>query len=322
MAAPSNTATTVAQVGNREALTNILERVAPEATPFTSNIGAAQGVDVKGVFLEWQTETLATPSTSNAKLEGDDPSTYSNNNPTRVGNYFQILDKPFAVSGTQEVVDKAGRKSEIARLTTIKSMEIKRDFEAECLENGASRAESGSNARLCGGILAWCETNTSRGSGGTDGGFSSGVVAAAGNGTQRTFTEALLKTVMQSIFNESGTAKTRTAYMSAAHKQAFSTFTGIADIRTKAEGKTMPTIYGAAEAYMSDFGMIMTVPVAYGLTRDVLIADHDYLGVGTLRPLQRKRLGYTGDREEFQPIMEKTLVVKNEAANGVIADLS
>lgn len=320
MSVPSNTATTLNQKGNREDLTDILERIAPEATPFASNIGA--GKPAKATYHQWQTETLAAPTASNSKLEGDTPSTYGNNVTTQVGNYCQILDKPFAVSGTQEKVDKAGRKSEIARLTAIKSLEIKRDFEAVCLQNGASRAESGSDTRLCAGVLAWITSNVSRGSGGSNGGYSAGIVAAATNGTQRTFSESQLKSVMQSIFNNSGVNKTRTIYLSAAHKQQFSTFPGIADVRSEVKGASQATIYGAADAYMSDFGMLNTVPVAYGLTRDVLIADHEYLGVSTLRPLMRENLGRTGDREEFQPIMEKTLEVRNQAALGVIADLS
>lgn len=42
MAAPSNTARTTTQIGNREDLTDILTRVAPEATPASSNIGQGQ----------------------------------------------------------------------------------------------------------------------------------------------------------------------------------------------------------------------------------------------------------------------------------------
>jgi hypothetical protein len=48
MSAPTGTATAVAQIGNREDLTDILERVAPEKTPFSSNIGA--GKPAEGVF--------------------------------------------------------------------------------------------------------------------------------------------------------------------------------------------------------------------------------------------------------------------------------
>lgn len=272
--------------------------------------------------LEWQLETLASPNADNAQLEGDDTSTYGENVTTRVGNICQIAKKPFSISGTQEAVKKAGRKSEINRHRTLKSIEIKTDFEAAFLRNGASRAEAGSDARLCAGVLAWLTTNVSRGSGGSNGGYSNGIVAAATNGTQRTLTEALFKTVMQSIFNSSGISKARHAYMSAAHKQIFSGFTGIANIRAEVKGNDMATIYGAADVYVSDFGKITTIPVAYGLTRDLLIADHDYLGVSTLRAMEEQKLSKTGDAEKRQIVAEKTLEVRNQKAMGVVADLS
>ena len=320
MAAPTGTATTVSQIGNREDLTDILERVAPENTPLSSNI--KEGKKAKAIFHEWQLEDLDSPDATNASLEGDDTSTFGENNTVRVGNICQIIKKPYSISRTQEKVDKAGRKSEIARHRMLKGIEAKRDFEARIIGNYASNNESGSTPRRCGGVLAWIETNTSRGSGGADGGYSSGVVAAATNGTQRAFAESQVKTVMQSIFNESGEAKKRYMYMGAAHKQGFSAFTGISDIRSEVSGDKQAVIYGAADMYMSDFGMICTIPVAYGLTRDVLIADHDYLGISTLDALHEQKLGKTGDADKRQIIMEKTLEVRNEKALGVIADLS
>ena len=272
--------------------------------------------------MEYQTETLASPDPDNAQLEGDDTGTYQENVTTRVGNINQIFKRAFVVSGTQEAVKKAGRKSEINRHRVIKSIEIRRDAEAAFLRNGASRAESGSDARLCAGVLAWLTSNVSRGSGGSNGGYSAGIVAAATNGTQRTLTETQLKTVMQSLFNNSGEAKKRDMYMGAAHKQGFSTFTGISDVRSEVKGKQMATIYGAADMYMSDFGMLAAIPVAYGLTRDLLIADNDYLGVSVLRGITEEKLAKTGDNEKRHIIMEKTLEVRNQKALGVIADLS
>ena len=320
MAAPSNTATTLTQKGNREDLTEILTRVAPEATPCSSNIGAGQKAEA--TYHEYQLEDLAAPDADNAVLEGDDTGTYAENVTTRVGNHTQILKKAFVISGTQEEVKKAGRKSEINRHRVLKSIEIKRDLEAAILRNGASRAQSGPDARLIGGISAWLTSNVSRGSGGSNGGFSGTTVAAATNGTQRAFTEALLKTVMQSIFNNSGESKSRDIYMSAAHKQTFSGFPGIADIRSTASGKGQAKIYGAADIYGSDFGDLAAIPVAYGLTREVLILDNDYLGISTLRAIKEEKLAKTGDNEKRHIIMEKTLEVRNQKALGVVADLS
>lgn len=322
MAAPTNTATTLTQKGNREQLTEILERVAPEKTPFTSNVG--EGAKATATYVEWQLEDLASPN-GDGTLEGDDTGTYQENVTTRVGNHTQIKKRAFVVSGTQEVVNKAGRKSEIARHRALKGIEVKRDFELIFLRNGASRAESGADARLAAGLPAWITSNVSRGSGGSNGGFaavSANVVTAATNGTQRAFAEDQVKTVMQSIFTNSGEAKRRHMYMSPFHKGVFSGFAGISEIRNEVSGQKQATIYGAADAYMSDFGMLVTVPVAYGLTRDVLIVDHEYCGISTLRPIFEETLAKTGDSEKRHILGEKTLAVQNQKAHGIIADLT
>lgn len=316
MAAPTNTATTLTTIGIREDLSNLIFRVAAEQTPFVSNIGRTKA---KQTLHEWQTETLASPSATNAQLEGDDVGTLdAPNNTARVGNKTQIFRKTGGVSGTADQVDLAGRASEMARQKLLKGKEAMRDLEARMIGNYASNAQSGSTPRGAGGMLAWLSTNVSRGAGGSSGGFASGDVAAATNGTQRTFTEDQLKTVMASAFNNG--AKPSQVYLSAADKQVFSGFTGIADIRTDAaKGKT--TIYGAADFYQSDFGLLAAIPHPYGLTRDVLFADPEMAALSTLRPWNTQALAKSGDSEKFMLIGEFTLENRNEKAHGVVSDV-
>jgi len=318
MAAPTNTVVSATNVGVREDLENVIYRVAAEETPFTSNIGK---VKVKNRYHEWQTETLASPDATNAALEGDDAGTLgAANAPTRVGNRTQIFTKSGVVSGTAEAVDTAGRASELARQKLLKGKEIVRDMEARFIGNYASVAEDGATTGKSAGALAWITTADSRGSGGSDGGFSAGVVAAATNGTQRTFTEALLKAVLATAFSNG--AKFSQAYMGATHKQQFSAFTGIADIRADAPGKKLATIIGGADVYVSDFGNLTLIPHAYGLTRDCLLIDPEMWAVGTLRPLFTQALAKSGDNEKFQMIAEKLLVCRNQLGGGVVADLT
>ena len=114
MAAPTNTETTLTSKGLREDLSNIIYRVAAEDTPFVSNIGRAKA---KAIRHEWQTESLRSPSGTNAALEGDDVGTLvAPNRTTRVSNLCQILTESGGVSGTMEAVDKAGRVNREALL--------------------------------------------------------------------------------------------------------------------------------------------------------------------------------------------------------------
>ncbi|MEM6497309.1 MAG: DUF5309 family protein [Pseudomonadota bacterium] len=321
MAAPTNTATTLTQKGNREDLEDIIARIAPEETPFSTNIGSASSADA--TYHEWQTEDLATPNADNAQLEGDDTDTFEENVTTRVGNVTQIFKRAFVVSGTQEKVRKAGRKSEIGRHRAIKGREIKRDAEAAFLSANASVRQSGSTARKSGGAQAWITTNESRGTGGSSGGFNSStnIVDAPTSGTDRQFDEATLKTVMQSIFTNGGTMKRRALYVSPHNKVDFSGFTGIAENRNQMPNSGMARITGAAELYQSDFGELAAIPCAYGITDAALIADHDYFGISTLRAMKTEKLSKTGDNEKHHIICEKTLVCKNEKAHGIVADL-
>ena len=316
MAAPTNTTTTLVNVGGRESLSDIIFRLAAEKTPFVSNIGRATA---KATYEEWQTEDLADPDADNAQLEGDDVGTLDAPNLTaRVGNRTQIFRKTGGVSGTSEEVDKAGRKSEMARQKLLKGKEAMRDLEKRMIGNLASQNQSGANPRKAAGALAWLTSNVSRGAGGSSGGFSGGTVAAATNGTQRTFTEDQLKAVMALAFNN-GAAPTQ-VYLGATHKQQFSAFTGIADIRV--DGGKKPTIIGNADFYQSDFGTLAAIPHPYGLTRDALFVDPDYFKLSTLRPWKTTPLAKSGDSEKFMLIGEYTLECSNEAAHAVVADLT
>lgn len=309
----------VVNIGVREDLEDTIYRVAPEETPFMTNIGTAKASQV---YHEWQTETLAAASATNAQLEGDDVGTLGAANlTTRVGNICQILWKTGGVSGTQEVVNKAGRDSEVARQKVLKTIEIKRDFEIRAIGNYAAVQESGATTRKMAGIQAWVTSNDSRGSGGSDGGFSASPgPAAATDGTQRTWTEALLKAAMATAFSNG--AKPTQLYMGGTHKQQASAFTGIADVRSEVKGNAMATITGAADVYVSDFGALTLIPHPYGLTRAAVGVDPKMAAVATLRGLQTTTLAKTGDNERFLILMEKTLVVRNQAAHLVVADLT
>ena len=318
MSAPSNTATTLTTKGIREDLENVIYRVAPEKTPFISNIGT---VNVTNTYHEWQTESLDAPDATNAQLEGDDVGTLDAENvTTRLGNYCQIFRKTGGVSRTDEIVKKAGRASEMNRQKVLKGIAMRTDMEKRFIGNYASNAESGSTPRRSAGINAFLTSNTSNGSGGSNGGFSGGTVSAATAGTARTFTESQVKSVMATAFGNG--AQPSQAYMGPTHKQTFSTFTGIASIRSDAPGKKMATIIGGADVYVSDFGNLTLIPHPYGITDFCLLLDPEMAAVGTLDGVKTVALAKSGDSDKFMMTAEKCLVVKNQKAHAVIRALA
>jgi hypothetical protein len=303
-------------IGQREDLTDVIANISPTETPFQSSIGKTKAT---AVYHEWQTDSLAAATTNNAAVEGADASDATLSPTVRLGNYTQILQKTIKVSGTLDTVNKAGRKSEKAYQLAKASAEIKRDLETILLANqGRSAGTSNSTARKMAGLLSWLTTNTS-------------VVTSSNNpttigvstrtdGTQRTFTEQLLKDAVASVFTSGGNPKV--LMVGPSGKQKVSSFAGIAAQRYMAPSDTPTTIIGAADVYMSDFGSMSVVPNRFMRARDALVLDPEYAALAYLRPFQTNELAKAGDSDKTQLLVEATLEVKNEAAHALIADLN
>ena len=330
MAQVTNTYDTYDAVGNREELADKIYQITPEETPFLSLIGRKP---VASVHPEWQIDTLGAVDTANNQPEGNDW-TYDAVSPTsRVGNYTQISDKKIIISRTQDATSKAGRKSELAREVAKKGVELRIDMEAICLGNQASTAGTGNGAtnRKLGAFRAWLASNDAiGGGGGASGGFntSTNVVDAATNGTQRAFTKTILDSVILSTYNAGGMP--RTLMVSPYVKTVFSTFmsdTNVANQRYETPSKGQTTIVAAADTYLSDFGPISVVPnrqmarAGATVARNAFLIDPRMVSLGVFDDIQLVKPAKTGDAEKRVLVTEYTLLVNNEAAHGVAADL-
>ena len=304
------------QQSNREDLTDVIYNISPTDTPFMSTIGKSTA---KGTYHEWQKDELADAVDDNAAVEGADATAMALNPTTRVGNRTQISQKTIQIAGTQEIVDKAGKKSEKAYQLAKVSAELKRDMEKTLLGNNPADAGDSATARNLGGLQTWLETNYvgtgTAGKGGTD---------ARIEGTPAAFTEDMLKDAVRKAYEAGGDP---TILMVTPHcKQVASTFTGIAGQRYQAPADKATTIIGAADVYLSDFGTVSVVPnrlmTDAAASGDVaFVLDPEYASVAYLRPFQTNELARTGDSEKTQLLVEYTLQVKNEAAHAIIADL-
>ena len=313
----AGTYTRFTATGVREDLSNVISNISPEETPFVSNVGKERA---KNTFYEWQTDALAAASNANAVVEGDEAA-FSTPTPTvRFGNYTQISRKTLIVSGTLEVVDKAGRKSEEAYQLAKYGAELKRDMEAMSLANQPAVAGNTTTPRRSAGVGVFLTSNVNRGAGGASGSLTNGVPAtAATDGTQRAFTETILKDVLQKVWVSGGSLKM--LMVGPFNKTVASGFAGIADIRYNAKGDKPSTIIGAADVYVSDFGNVTIVPNRFQRERDAFVLDPEYAKIVYLRPMQKINLAKTGDADKSMLIAEWGIKVNNEAAHGIAADL-
>jgi len=316
MTVPAGTIQNVARVGVREDLDDKIMELFPDETPFINEIGRHS---IRNTYSEWQTDSLAAANEANASIQGDDLANATRANTVRVGNHTQIFTKVVGASTTVEWTDKAGRKSELARELMKSGREIRRDIEKRAVGNYASVAAAAGTAGLFAGAQAWITTNDSRGAGGADGGFSAGIVAAATNGTQRTYTETLLKTVLNLVWTAGGNPTM--VIQGGAVQAVSSTFPGIADNR-RDTGSKKATIIGAADVYVGDFSRVGFQPDRFADARSALVIDPEYWDLGVGEAMQTSDMAVTGLAKRKYLRTEVTLRCLNEAASGVVADLT
>ncbi len=305
MTAPTGTYLTTSAIGNREDLTDTIYRISPTQTPV---LNLASKTKATNTLHEWQTQDLASAA-ANAQVEGDNASGKTVTPTTRLTNRTQISTKTVVVSGTQQAMNPAGRKDELSYQLALASLELKRDMELGLTQNDVL-ATSPRSSR---GLRGWVVDNVNR-NGGTLASYTSNT--GYSTGTQRAFTEAQVKDVLQQIYTAGG--EPDTIMMPPAAKQTFSGFTGNATRMDKSEDSKL---YASVDFYVSDFGTIQAVPNRFMATREVFILQSDKLAIAYLRPFQTVELAKTGDAEQRELIVEYCLECRAPKAHGAIYDL-
>jgi hypothetical protein len=314
MALPTSTFATYEAIGNREDLSDVIYRIDPTDTPFLNGVEREKA---SAVNHEWQTQALAAADNTNARLEGDDATTTVVTPTVRLGDICQISDKVARVTGTQRAVDHAGRDDELAYQEMLKGLELKRDMETILAgTNQAKVTGSDTTARKTASVLSWLKSNTSKS--GSDPVTADGAGTRT-DGTQRAFTEANLKSVLNSIWVAGG--KPDVIMVGAFNKQVFSTFVGRA---TQIENVKEKKIIASVDAYESDFGTLKVTPNRFLRTRDCLVLQMKMWAVAYLngRRMVSIPLARTGDSERRQMLSEYTLVARNEKSSGGVFDLT
>lgn len=312
MAQVSGTYSKYDAVGLREDLTDIIYNISPTDTPFMSSIAKSKATAVNH---EWQLDSLAAASASNAQIEGDEVSFSAPSSTTRRGNVTQIATKSVIISGTLEAVNKAGRNSELAYQISKASKELKRDMETSLCDNNAQVAGDDSTARELSGIGSWLKTNQSIGASGAA--PSTSGTDARTDGTQRAFTEDQLKTVIKSVWDNGGDPSM--VMVGSFNKQKLSGFTGGSTRFDPAENKRL---VAAVDVYESDFGALQVTPNRFQRARDAFVITPDLFAVAFLRDFSLEDLAKTGDAMKQFLLVEYTLESRNESGSGIVADLT
>lgn len=290
----------------------IIYDISPTETPFLS---AIPKVKATGTKHEWQIDALAAVSATNFVIEGDDATTDAITATSRLYNYRAISDKVARITGTQEAVSKAGRKSEMAYQMKKRMKEIKKDVEAALLENNAWVVGNDTLASECAGMQAYIKTNIDKASDGT----AAGGTGSDGytDGTARALTEAMFDNALSLAWTNGGTPSL--GIMNAFQKRKAGAFSGNATRIANDTNKVSNTV----DIYIDPLGSeVRLVPCRQVPTDVVYFVDPEYAAFGVLRDFSTNDLAKTGDSERKQILVEYTLEVRNEKAMAGIYDLT
>lgn len=298
----------------REQLMDRIWNVSVSETPTLALIGKQ---NVEGPFVEWLTDSFRAGA-SNKVEQGNTSTPTARTNVSRYSNRTQISEDVMSITGTQEAVEKAGGKSEVALQETKAMVEVKKDIEFGVLQNTTAIAAASGTAPQSRGFLGFIATNTSMGSGGANPAPLSNT--APTDGTTRAFTETLLKDVLKLMF-DNGSPDMDSIYALIPSAQR-TTFDGFLAGQTRFDRAEDKSLTATLEVYIGPFGRVKAVNARHMRSREVFLLNREYAKLGVLRRMSAKPLGVRGDAEERLINCEWTLIVNNEKAHGAIRDLT
>lgn len=245
----------------------------------------------------------------NAALEGADKPGVRFTNRTRCGNYTQILTAAVEISGTDMAASQLGLADEMDYQKQERLRELIRDLENTVINGGqpAGHPEgSGSARRSMKGITQHLSTNVFHTG---DSGFPSGT----------DLDETKINYVLRQIW-ENSNGNVDLIIVGGFQKRKINAFSS--DSRTFGANDT--TFTDMISIYESDFGICRIITTRWMPQDAALLLDSSRINVLPLagRSFHFKPLASGGDYECGEIIGEYTLELKNEAAHGLIRDLS
>ena len=245
----------------------------------------------------------------NAALEGADKLDARFTNRSRKGNYTQIFTAAAEVSGTDMAASQLGLADEMDYQKQERLRELIRDLENTAINGGqvASNPEgSGTVRRSMKGMIQHLSTNVFHTG---DSGF------PAGNDLD----EDKINYVLRKIW-ENSNGNVDLIVVGGFQKRKVNSF--VSSNRSYASNDT--TFTDMVNIYESDFGICRIVTTRWMPLEGVLFLDSSRVNVLPLagRSFHFKPLASSGDYECGELIGEYTLELKNEAAHGLIRDLS
>ena len=245
----------------------------------------------------------------NAALEGADKPGARFTNRSRCGNYTQIFTATVEVSGTDMAASQLGLADEMDYQKQERLRELIRDLENTAINGGRTTSNpegSGSVRRSMKGIIQHLGTNV----------FHTGD---AGFPTGTDLDEAKINYVLRNIW-ETSSGNVDLIIVGGFQKRKINAFCA----GSRSYGANDTTFTDMVSVYESDFGVCKVITTRWMPQDAALLLDSSRINILPLagRSFHFKPLASGGDYECGELIGEYTVELKNEAAHGLIRNLS
>jgi hypothetical protein len=312
--ATATTSTVSNTSGLAEDFEDIIFDVSPTDTPMLT---LAKRKKANARYHQWQEDALAAASSNKAE-EGADASYATATGTTTLGNYCQISTKTVDISRTLDIVQKYGRKSEVAYQIMKRGKELKRDMEFTICRNQAStnataRATAGWETMISGNLV---RANSAQTADYSVRGFASSSWTAPEDGSLVTFIEADLVSALGLAWEDGGDPSV--IMMSKKNKNLFNSFAGIATKYNEVKGTAQAVVSGSADIYVSSYGNHSVKLNRYMRNEAVFCIDPEYISVAYLDGIKKTPMAKTGDSERHLLTVEYALVVDNRDAHATV----
>lgn len=262
---------TYSAVGNREDLIDIITNIAPHETPLTSSMAKTTA---NAMTHAWLTDSLDAPE-ANKHLEDADFSTTAASARVRLDNYIQIFMEGVFVTDSQEAVQKAGIKSELAYQLQKKMKKVAKDLELAVLSSATKTAGDADTPGQMAGIAYFNDKN---------------VVEAGADGK---LTEEMLNDAIQKAWEAGGSPEL--VVVSGKNKRTISGFTASA---TKNRDMTDKKLVNVVDVYESDFGLVKMQAHRMQTNDRIDIIESQYFKLAWLVPFKIEDLARKGLKKE------------------------
>ena len=268
-------------------------------------------------YHQWQTDSLAAASSNKAE-EGADATYATAAQTTTLGNYCQISTKTVDISRTLDIVNKYGRKSEVALQLMKRGKELKRDMEFSICRNqpSASTTARGSAGWECMISANLVRANSAQTTDYSVRGFSAASWTAPEDGSTVTFIEADLVSALGLAWEDGGDPSV--IMMSKKNKNLFNSFAGIATKYNEVKGTSQAVVSGAADMYVSSYGNHAVRLNRYMRDTAVFCIDPEYISVAYLDGIKKEAMAKTGDSERYLLTVEYALVTDSQDAHATV----